>query len=340
MRLLERETYLSTLAGYAEEAQNGHGRMVLVAGEAGVGKSSLVEGFRQLAASARWFCGSCDGLFTPRPLAPLFDIADQMGGELPLLCRADSSRELLFAALLRCLVESDQLTVLVVEDVHWADEATLDVLRFLGRRIRGARTMLLVTYRDDGLAPDVPLRITLGDLSTQRTTRRMALPPLSEAAVIVLAAEAGVEAAGLYALTGGNPFFVTEVVQVGGRDLPPSIRDAVLARVAGLRPSARHVLDVASLIGTQESAPVCCRTFVVPARQCSTTCWRVESLAAMDGGCASGMRSPGSPSSLRSLRIGLESVMPRFSTPSSQVDVRTTRGWLSMPRAPVTQWKR
>src|SRR5258707_7977911 len=88
MVLLERESYLAALYDYAGEARRGDGRLVLVSGEAGIGKSALVE---QLAADlpeARWSWGACDGMFTPRPLGPLFDLAAQLGGELGDLCRA------------------------------------------------------------------------------------------------------------------------------------------------------------------------------------------------------------------------------------------------------------
>ncbi len=149
--LLEREAQLASLAEYAGEARRGDGRMVLVAGEAGVGKSALVEQVQRDLPDASWFWGACDGLFTPRPLGPLFDIAAKLGGELLELCRADAPRADLFAALLRQVSEPGELRVLVVEDIHWADEATIDLLRFLGRRIRDANVLLIVTYRDEGL---------------------------------------------------------------------------------------------------------------------------------------------------------------------------------------------
>jgi DNA-binding CsgD family transcriptional regulator/tetratricopeptide (TPR) repeat protein len=251
MSLLEREPQLTSLAGYAREARRGDGRLVLVAGEAGVGKSALVEQLQRDVPDARWSWGACDGLFTPRPLGPLFDLADQLGGELLDLCRAGAPREELFGALLRQVSEPGGLDVLVVEDIHWADEATVDLLRFLGRRIRDAAVLLIVTYRDDGLAAGDPLRLALGDLATQRTTRRVGLAPLSVGAVRVLAGESGLEPAALYRLTGGNPFYVTEVVQAGAGEVPPSARDAVLARVARLGGEARGVLDAAALTGTR-----------------------------------------------------------------------------------------
>ncbi len=224
---------------------------MLVAGEAGVGKSALLEQLQADVPDARWSWGACDGLFTPRPLGPLFDLAGQLGGELLRLCRAQAAREELFDALLRQVSEPGALRVLVMEDVHWADEATVDLLRFLGRRLRNASVLLIATYRDDGLTVADPLRIALGDLATQRSTRRVGLTSLSAEAVRVLAGGSRLEAAALYRLTGGNPFFVTEVVRAGMGVVPPSARDAVLARVARLSGPAGAALEVAALTGTR-----------------------------------------------------------------------------------------
>jgi DNA-binding CsgD family transcriptional regulator len=250
MLLLERESPLAALAGYAREAQRGDGRLVLLAGEAGVGKSALVEQLQLDLPGASWSWGACDGLFTPRPLGPLFDLAGQLGGELRDLCRSGAAREELFRALLSQLSEPGGLNVAVVEDVHWADEATVDLLRFLGRRIRAASVLLIVTYRDDGMAAGDPLRLALGELGSQRSTRRIGLAPLSVAAVGVLASGSGLEPAALHQLTGGNPFYLAEVLRAGTAEVPPSARDAVLARVARLSQQARVVLDVAALTGT------------------------------------------------------------------------------------------
>jgi DNA-binding CsgD family transcriptional regulator len=251
MRLLERELALASLAGYAREARQGDGRLVLVAGEAGVGKSALLEQFECDLPDARWSWGACDGLFTPRPLGPLFDVAGRLGGELLDRCRARAGRDELFRALLHQVSEPGTLDVVVVEDVHWADEATVDMLRFLGRRIRNAAVLLLVTYRAEEVTETDPLRAALGELARQRPTRRVELAPLSAGAVRQLAGDSGLDAAQLYGLTGGNPFYVTEVLQAGMNEIPQAARDAVLARAARLSAGAREILDVTALIGTR-----------------------------------------------------------------------------------------
>jgi DNA-binding CsgD family transcriptional regulator/tetratricopeptide (TPR) repeat protein len=251
MPLLERESSLTSLAGYAEEARRGEGRLVLVAGEAGVGKSALAERLERDLPDARWCWGACDGLFTPRPLGPLFDFAGQLGGELLELRRAGAARQELFAALLSQVSEPGTLDVLVVEDIHWADEATVDMLCFLGRRIKNASVLLIATYREEGLAAGDLLRAALGELARQRCTRRVELGPLSAGAVRQLADPTGLDAAELHRLTGGNPFYVMAVIAAGVTEIPPAARDAVLARAVGLSSPARAVLDVAALTGAR-----------------------------------------------------------------------------------------
>ncbi len=254
MSLLERESQLASLRQYAAEARGRAGRLVLVSGEAGVGKSSLVEELQDELGDATWVWGACDGLFTPRPLAPLRDVARSVGGELLEAVRAGLPRDEVFEAALRWLEAADGLVVLVVEDAQWADDATLDLLRFLGRRLRGLPVLLVVTFRDDALAPADTLRVALGELTGLRWTRRIDLPPLSAAGVRRLAAGTTYRVEELHRLTGGNPFFLVEVLGSGGDEVPASARDAVLARAAGLDDAARQTLEVASLDGHRVDA--------------------------------------------------------------------------------------
>ncbi len=150
MELLERGTFLGSLDGWLAEARDGHGRLVLVGGEAGIGKTSLVRAFcDRHGGDARFLWGACDALRTPRPLGPLLDIAREAGGELAELVAAEPSRHRLFGGFLDLLDTGDRPVVAVVEDAHWADEATLDLLVFVGRRVGGTSAMVVVTYRDD-----------------------------------------------------------------------------------------------------------------------------------------------------------------------------------------------
>ena len=249
MRLLERELQLGALREYVADARAGDGRLVLVCGEAGIGKSSLVDAFLAEVEDARVAWSACDGAFTPSALGPLQDVADQWGGAVRVACAEGVPRDARFAALLSTLREHDGLSVLVIEDLHFADEATLDLVGHLARRLRGVRALVVATYRDDGLAENRALRETLGEASSQRSTRRIALPPLTPTAVEALSTSTGHSAGEVHALTGGNPFFVSEVLRHDGADLPASARDAVLARAARLSPAGREVLDAAALLG-------------------------------------------------------------------------------------------
>ena len=251
MELLERQEALADMTRLAREAGDGHGGLVLLCGEAGVGKTAVLEQFQRDLPAARWSWGACDSLFTPRPLGPLFDLAGQLGGELDRLCRTGGGREELFGALLRQVSDGATLDVLVIEDIHWADEATIDLLRFLGRRLKSARALVIASYRDEGLTTDHPLRVALGDLAGLRSIHRVTLAPLSPPGVRRLAAASGLDPAELYRLTGGNPFFVTEVLQAGMREVPAAARDVVLARSARLSPPARELLDITALTGTR-----------------------------------------------------------------------------------------
>jgi DNA-binding CsgD family transcriptional regulator len=249
MQLLERDSALDALGDWFAEARAGRGRLVLVGGEAGVGKTTLVEEFAlRHRQAARVLRGACDPLTTPRPLGPLADVAPALGGRLDQLLRDEAPREVLFSALLDRLRDTRGATVLVVEDVHWADEATLDLLRFLARRLGPAPTLLVVTYRDDELDPQHPVRLLAGDLASSALARRLRLSPLSRQAVAVLAGPHEVDPDALYQTTGGNPFFVTEVLAAGDEAIPATVVDAVLARAARLSPAARRVLDAAAVV--------------------------------------------------------------------------------------------
>jgi len=165
MELLEREQFLLELESILSDVAAGNGRCVLVSGEAGIGKTSVVERFAATHnKQARVLWGACDALFTPRPLGPFYDIAHQTQGPLLALLEEEAPRASIFPAVLDELGNTRTASIAVVEDAHWADEATLDLLKFLGRRINRIKSMLVVTYRDDEVGADHPLRLVLGDL--------------------------------------------------------------------------------------------------------------------------------------------------------------------------------
>jgi DNA-binding CsgD family transcriptional regulator len=245
--LLERDAARATLADAFEAARGGDGRLVFVSGDAGIGKSALVRAFCADAAAARVLSGSCDGLRTPRPLGPLADIAAAAGGRLEDAVMTGESAQSVLEALLDELRAPGE-TIVVLEDVHWADEATLDILGLLGRRVEQLPTLVVITYRADELARAHPLRVVVGDLVTASGVVRLELAPLSPAAVARLAEPHGVDAANLHARTGGNPFFVTEALASGAAEVPATVRDAVLARVARLGAPARELLDAVAVV--------------------------------------------------------------------------------------------
>ena len=249
--LLERSEQLAAL----EQALGGvaltrRGRVVLVGGEAGVGKTSLLRELCESAESARVLWGACDAMFTPRPLGPFFEIGEAVGGGLGELVASEARPHEVASALLGEL-GGRRVSVVVLEDLHWADEATLDVLRLLVRRVESVPALVLGSYRDDELDRAHPLRLVLGELATSPALERLTVPRLSSDAVAELAQERGLDPAGLYRRTGGNPFFVTEALAAGGEEIPPTVRDAVLARAARLSPEARALLEAVAVAPPQ-----------------------------------------------------------------------------------------
>jgi len=248
-QLLEREVALETLNdALAEVGRHLRGRVVFVGGEAGSGKTALLRAFVARApreADLHWV--ACEALATPRPLGPLLDLAGDLGGELAAQV-ADAAASHDVAASLLHQVEGRTPSVLVVEDVHWADEATLDVVRLVTRRVRGVPLLLLVSYRSDQIGRTGPLRVLLGELSPADLATRLEMQPLSPDAVAALAEPAGVDPAALFARTGGNPFFVTEALAARHDLLPDTVRDAVLARSARLSTPARTLLDAVAVV--------------------------------------------------------------------------------------------
>jgi DNA-binding CsgD family transcriptional regulator len=255
-RLLEREAVLAELERLARGVRGDAGGLVLLRGEAGVGKTTVITAFTgRLDASARVLTGGCDPLSAPRPLGPLLDALARLGSAADALSAAIDAGDT--AALYRrllALLRDGHRWVWVIEDAHWADGATLDLVRFLARRVGALPLLLVVTYRDDELDAGHPLSVALGDVAGSGAVSRIALEPLSRDAVAMLAAGSGVNPDQLHRLTGGNAFFVTEVLAAGAAELdrnalPRSVAEAVWGRLARLSAVARDTVNAVAVCG-------------------------------------------------------------------------------------------
>ncbi|UPG92203.1 AAA family ATPase [Luteibacter aegosomaticola] len=247
MELIERDHALQCLHDAVGRAEQGAGLTVLVSGEAGIGKTALV---RQLvrdrsADGDRVLWGSCEALFSPRPLGPIYDMATAFDAEVQGMLGADGHRARLFHAVLEDLQKSPRMTLLILEDLHWADTATLDLVKYLARRIQPLRALILLTYRDDELGDRHPLQTVFGDLPADAVIR-VPLLPLTEEGTESMARQLGADAHGIFATTRGNPFFLAEVLRTDG--VPATVRDAVLARAARQSPSVRALLDLVAIV--------------------------------------------------------------------------------------------
>ncbi len=251
MELVERDEALQALESDLRSVASGTGRVAFIAGEAGIGKTSLLKALAARSGNTPrrvdlWW-GNCDALQTPHPLAPLHDIARSSDVRFGALLRGDDSRAAVFEAVLTELTQKPRPVLLVIEDAHWADDASLDLIKFLGRRIDRVACLLAISYRDDEVPTMHPLRRVLGELPSSLVTR-LDLPRLSPTGVETLARSAFRSPAGVYSATHGNPFFVTEVLRHGIDTVPRSVQDLVLARFARLSPEAQSIVRLASLV--------------------------------------------------------------------------------------------
>ena len=249
--LIEREGPLRQLRNASQRASGGQGSVVVLGGEAGIGKTSLLQEFaHQPQTELRVFWGGCEALFTPRPLGPLHDMAKAIDPVLAQMLEQGASQDRLFPAVLHALQSLRETGILIFEDMHWADHATLDLIKYLGRRAPLLRAVLLLSLRTDEVGRDHPLAQVLGDLPSQSTIR-IDLNRLSPEGVAGLAGKAGVASDHLYQITEGNPFFVTELLaakDTSPAQIPASVRDAVWSRILRMTPDERKLLEVISAV--------------------------------------------------------------------------------------------
>lgn len=245
MRLVERDSDLVRLGSLLSDAKEGRGRIALVRGEAGIGKTALVRSFTDsIVGDSFVLWGVCDDLFAARPMGPIWDMATTEASLAKAVATGD--RNSVFVAFLDLLTRSLRPTVAIIDDVQWADEATLDLFKFVGRRIEPTHGLLILTYRDRELHGEHPLRGVLGDLP-HGVVRRIALEPLSREAVTGLTGDPS-QGSELWKLTRGNPLFVTELLASQDEAVPMSVRDAVGSRVLRLSPGGRDLVELAAVV--------------------------------------------------------------------------------------------
>lgn len=248
MELIERSGFLSLLQKKLDNVENGEGHCVFVSGEAGIGKTSLVKFFcKEQKGNCNIYQGACDALFTPRPLAPLYDILWQVSNHPWPSSHTIEERTELFAGVIRELTNKRQKSLIIFEDIHWADEATLDFIKFLGRRITQLRCLFLLTYRDDEVHSNHPLRYLMGQLPPDSFSR-IRLECLSREAVDKMVCEKGYNGEDVYNVTGGNPFYVNEILASYNRGVPDNIRDSILPAYNRCDDNTRRIWDLLSVI--------------------------------------------------------------------------------------------
>ena len=252
MDLLERSDAFAILESALSSASRGEGRVVLVSGDAGIGKTSLVESFAASLETGRVLSGGADDIVTPLPLGPMRDLARQGSPALESALVDGADRDAVFDLLIEELERRPYPVVVIVEDIQWADEATLDLLTLIGRRIDQFAAMMVLTYRDHDVDVDHPLGTLIGHLPVG-VVERIKLEPLSAAAVAELVSDG--QASEVYRITGGNPFFVAELAANDG-ELSASLSEVVSARVARMPADSRSLIQLLAIAPGGLSAEV------------------------------------------------------------------------------------
>ena len=247
MELFERETYLNKMRDAFKQVLNGIGHVILIAGDAGLGKTSLVNKFTtEIEDNSNLLRGACDQLFTPRPLSPLFDISNKLSPSIKNLLDDSSKRGQIFTNLLDYFKSSTTPVVFIIEDIHWADETTLDLIVFLGRRISRSNCLMVLTYRENEIQENNNLKYVLADLPSADHTK-LKLNNLNEETVYKMALAKNLANQNIYEITKGHPFFVSEIIANPKESIPQNISDFILSRAEKLTPEEIEILELVSL---------------------------------------------------------------------------------------------
>jgi len=248
MELIDRTPFLELLQATLAKVKEGDGHCVFVSGETGIGKTTLTNEFcKAQNKDTHIFKGTCDALFTPRPLAPLYDIAEQMQSDIRTISENGTDRAALFSDFLAALQKQKGVTVLVIEDIHWIDEATLDFVKFLARRITRVHCLFILTYRDNEIDPGSAAWQLFGQIPPDNFTR-LKLTPLSQKSVNKMAQDKGYKGDDLYRITGGNPFYVTEILSSGFPGIPENVKDSIFSSFNRLDEKIKQVCNLLSIL--------------------------------------------------------------------------------------------
>ena len=248
--LVDRGTELETLTRCFESACDGAGTAVMICGPAGMGKTSLVQAFlaslderEDVPTVLR--CG-CDDLIRPRPFGPFRDMI-RSSGLLSDELAVDPNQEDILVGLTDLLDRPNRPAVLVVEDAQWADDASIDVMRYLARRVVSLHAMLVITTRDDDAGGNHHVRNLLTGSSSSAPVH-IGLGPLSLQAVDQLAADSSLDGRYLHEVTGGTPLLVRQLLSADDEDATRLARETLMSRAAALSPEGRAVLQTLSVI--------------------------------------------------------------------------------------------
>ena len=282
IELVGRRAELAELTGALARAAAGRPSGVLLAGDAGVGKSRLLAEVVEHAAGLGHpvLIGRClDTAESSLPYLPFTEIVGRLADTRPeLVARHAALRSLLpgrhardeqavedrrfgqvrvFDAVLSVLDElaADAPTLVVLEDLHWADRSSRDLLAFLLSRLSSQRLVLVASYRTDDLHRRHPLRPVLAELVRLPAVERMELAPLGPADTLALVrrlADGKLPEPALHRAarrSEGNAFFAEELVSGGAYGMPHELAELLIARIDGLPPTAQRILRVAAVAG-------------------------------------------------------------------------------------------
>lgn len=297
--LFGRDREQTTLRESLHEMLEGRGRLVLIGGEAGIGKTALVQSLAQEAEEegARVLTSACYDLMVTPPYGPWLELFSRFDEEdrPPLPVDADhhgahraASQDALFEEAYDSLVgaASQKPLVVVLEDLHWTDAASLEFLRYVARQLADLPLLVVVTYRDTELDRQHPLHQLMPVLVREAHATRIHLRPLPEDAVKALVNDYyghGLSATDesrvvryIQERAEGNPFFIGELLRtledkgyiapaadgwdvaddLGQIPVPSLVRQVIEGRLARIDDESRRLLAIASVIGQDISLDV------------------------------------------------------------------------------------